>query len=756
MGQEFSIVGKRLPRTDAVAKATGSVQYLGDIKLPGMLVGKVLRSPFPHAKVKSIDKSKAEKLPGVEAVITVEDAIVTPTTFDFGLMELPKKTFQRPHQYIFNDKIRYMGEPVAAVAAVNEIIAEEALDLIDIEYEKLPAVFDPDEAINQNAPLIHSRNIAMRLPYRFPEGDVEKAFREADLIVEEGFSTSRQAHCTLETTAAIASFDADGRLTVWSQTQSPHIAKRELAHIFSVPAGMIRVLTPAVGGAFGSRIRINAEPVCVALAKKARKPVDLEFTKEEDFIALENRTGFRYKAKFGFKKDGTLMASQMKILVDAGAYASDAVPPAEIFMDNGMGHYRCPNRGGEAKIVYTNTVMTGAMRGMGNPEAMWGIEQLMDLAAEKLGMDPLDLRLKNIKKIGESTTDLPIQSTALNECIRVGAQKIGWYEKRRRPKEGVKRRGVGMATMSLPSGAQPAALEHSNAFVKLNDDGSATLIAHPVEFGTGIFTVLAQIAAEEIGLRAQDVRLCGGDTDVTMFDVGSYASRSVYVIGNAVLAAAREAKGQLLKRAAKLLEVSVDDLEVRQGQVYVKGVPEKGISVAEVVYDATYNHKGDCEAVSGKSSFVPVTYSPTTQAAFAEVEVDTETGRVRVIKIVVANDCGRAINPINVEGQIEGGIVQAMGFALTEDYAVDKDTGVPINIDFENYKILSTLDLPDIEVILIEEPDPAGPFGAKGVGEAGFIAMAPAIANAISNAVGVRITELPITPEKILRALAKK
>jgi len=755
MSGDLSAVGKRLPRKDSMAKATGTAEYAGDMKLPGMLIGKVLRSPYPHARILSINKSRAEKLSGVEAVVTVEDAIITPTSFDIGVVKLPKEALRRPHRYIFNDKVRYVGEPVAAVAAINQSVAEKALELIEVKYQELPAVFDPVDAMEPSAPLIHNRNIARKVPYNFPEGDVKLGFEQADLVLEDTFGTTRQVHCCLEPMTIIANFDINGRLTIWSPAQAPHIGRREIAHIFSMSQSMVRLISPFVGGAFGSKIWISAEPICVLLAKKTGKPVKLELTKEEDFITMENRTAFKYSAKLGFKNDGTLTAVQLKAIVDAGGYSSGAVPPAAWFMDSGMGHLRCANRAGEANVVYTNTVITGAMRGMGNPEAMWGINQLVDLAAEKLGLDPLELHLKNAKKAGELTNGLPIQSTALDECIKLGAEKICWYAKRATKNSGARRRGVGMATMSLPSGGYPA-LEYSNAFIKLNDDGSAILIAHPVEMGTGISDVLTQIAAEELGLFAQDVHLSSGDTDVTMFDVGSYASRSVYMIGNAVLRAAREAKVKLLERAAKTLNVPIGELEVKNKRVCIKANPEMGVSIAEVVYEATYNFTGKCEAMIGKGSFVPNSISPTTAACFAETEVNIETGEVSIIRIVAAVDCGRAINPTNVEGQIEGGIVQAIGFALTENNVVDKKTGIPMSRDFEDYKILSALDVPDIEVILVERPDPAGPFGAKGVGEAGFIAVAPAIANAVYNAVGVRINDLPMTPDKILKALKDK
>ncbi len=754
MSQEFSVVGKRIPRLDGVAKATGAARYAGDIKLPGMLIGKVLRSPYPHANIKKIDKSKAEKLPGVEAVVTMTEDAVIRKTFDLGLVEVPKAALERPRQYIFNEKARYVGEALAAVAAINESIAEEALELIEVEYEKLPAVFDPEEALKPDAPLVHKRNLAMHFPYAYPEGDVEKAFQEADCVVEGTFRTFKQVQCFLETEAAIASFDANGMLTVWSPCQLAHLGRRELAHIFDMPVGKVRMINPYVGGSFGGKLRLNVEHICVLLAQKAGKPVKLEYSKEEDFTVMETRTPFKYNLKMGFKQDGTLTAIQIKAIAWGGAYSSNAAVAADIFMNMGLGHYRCPNIAAETDIAYTNTTISGAFRGFGNPAAMWGIEQLVDTAAEKLGIDPLEIRLRNIKKAGEPTMGFPIQSTALEECIRVGAERIGWKEKRAKG-EGIIRRGVGMATMSHTSGAQPRFLEHSNAFIKFNEDGSVNLVVHPGAPGTGILGTLAQIAAEELGLHAEDVHVVSGDTDITLFDIGSHASRSTYVIGNAVIGAAREAKGQVLERAAKTLGVSADELEVKDRRVYVKSAPEKEISVAEVAHDAIYDHTLQNVNILGKCSFAPTAYSPPTQAAFAEIEVNTETGEVKILRLVIANDSGTSINPTNVEGQLEGGIMQGVGFALTEDYVINKDTGVPTK-DFQNYKIPTTLDVPQIELILVEKPDPIGPFGAKGVGEPGLITIAPAIANAIYDAVGVRITDLPITPEKILSALEAK
>ena len=428
-----------------------------------------------------------------------------------------------------------------------------------------------------------------------------------------------------------------------------------------------------------------------------------------------------------------------------------------VCMAFGLGHYRCPNTAGEMTIVYTNTPPTGGMRGYGNPEAMWALEQLMDVAAERLGLDPLDIRLKNFKKVGEpSALLLPIQSLALEQCVDAGAERISWKEKRASSGNGVKRRGVGMATMTHCSGAAPLLLEHGNAALKLNEDGSVNLVVSPTEMGQGILGVLAQIAAEELGVRIEDVRVVLGDTDATRFDIGSHASRTTFVTGNAVLGAARQAKGKLLERAAPMLEASAEDLEVRDRRIYVKGSPDKAISVADVARDAIYNYQQNCGQITGECDWESKVVSPPGQACFAEVEVDTQSGEAQVLRLVLAHDIGRAINPTNVEGQIEGGAMQGFGYALCEDFVVDTRTGETLTDSFTAYRLPSFLDLPEIEGIMIEEPDPVGPYGAKSIGESSLVAVAPAIGNAIYHAVGVRVKDLPITAEKILKGLKQK
>jgi xanthine dehydrogenase molybdenum-binding subunit len=783
MTEEFAVVGKRLPRRDAIEKATGAAKYTVDIELPGILFGKVLRSPYPHAKILKIDSSKAKKLRGVAAVITIDDvpkkvfncsmsnAVIggAPVTAEVadehaeeegGLTEEATFAVDILDQRVLSDKARFVGDAVAAVAAINESTAEEALGLIDVEYEKLPAVFDPEEAMKPGAPLVHDafeRNIAVHAPWSFGE-DVDKGFKEADYIVEGTFRTSKQKQCQLEASVCIASFDATGRLTIWSPAQAPHAMLKIIASLFNIPEGMIRWLTPYVGGAFGHYCSLWAEPICIALAKKTGKPVKLAYTREEEFIATDSRASAILSGKMGVKKDGTITALQRKDIVNAGAYFGHAGSTTAASISWFFALYRCLNREGEAFVVYTNTPMTGAFRGYGNPRGMFLLEQLVDMAAEGIGMDPIEFRLKNIKRIGEPSwiPGVSFENDAGVECIRRGAEIIGWKEKRARKKEGIKRQGIGMACATHSSSAYPFLIDHSSAFIKLNPDGSANLMVNPVEIGVGIVETVAQIAAEELGVRAEDVHVFHGDTDINMFDLGTFSSRSNYVLGMAVQKAAREAKWKLLKRAAERLEVSPKELEVKDRRVYVKTAPKKGVSVTEIARDALYNYEiGRGEHISGHSSFQPRN-SPIFQANFAEVEVDTETGEVRVLRMVVAHDIGRAINPMSVEGQLEGGAVQGLGFTLAEDFAVNNNTGEIITDSFATYKILSALDCPEIEVVLVEQPVASGPFGAKSVGESGMVPVAASVANAIYNAVGVRITELPITPGKILKTLQEK
>lgn len=753
------VVGRRIRQPEAIAKATGEAKYVTDIKIPGMLIGKVLRSPYAHARVKRIDKSKAQSLPGVAVVLGPED-VVQWRGFDRGLKDLPMVAggyTVPPDEKVLNPVARHVGDAVAAVAAIDDRTANDALELIEIEWEPLPFVIDAKEATLPGAPTISKyapNNVGKHLTYPYGEGDVDRALADADCVVTGTFSTTKQEPCTEETAAAVAHQDASGRLTVWSQCQLAHMGRREIASIFRLPVHKVKLITPVVGGSFGQRGALCAEPICIALAMKSGKPVKLVYTREENFVGLESRTGFEHTLELGFGKDGTLTAMRVHMLGRLGGYMGCGPMASGIAMLMGLGHYRCPNRAGESDMVLTNTPVSGAMRGFGNPAIMWGIEQLMDTAAEKLGLDPLDIRRKNLKRKGDiANMGLPIQSIYLEDCIDLGAKAIGWAHKRGKMGDGRIRRGVGMATMSHCSGAAPLYIDHSNALLKLNEDGSADLVVHPAQVGQHIWGALQQIAAQELGLQPEEVNIVTGDTDVTLFEYGSDASRSTYAIGNAVLGAARQAKLQMLDHAAHLLAVPAEDLVVEHGHIRSRKNPQKSRSVAEVCSDAIYNFQGEATNFSGKCSWDGKWNSPPTGAYFAEVEVDTETGVVRVTRFVTAIDCGKAINPMAVEGQIEGAIQQGIGFCLTEDYRIDPQTGAVPSDNYDRYKMPGTLDMPEVKVIIVDKPDPQGPFGAKGVGEAGMVGVAPAIGNAIYDAIGIRIFDLPITPEKILAAL---
>ncbi|MDY0004314.1 MAG: molybdopterin-dependent oxidoreductase [Polyangia bacterium] len=756
-------VGRRIVQPEAVAKATGTARYVSDLKLGGMLTGKVLRSPHPHALVKRVDKSRAEALPGVLAVLGPGD-IEEFRPYDRGLKDLPMIAggYTVPaDERVLNPRVRHVGDAVAAVAAVDEPTAERALELIEVEYELLPFVVETAQAMAKGAPRISEfaddRNVGKHISYPYAQGDVEKAFAEAHLVVEGTFRTTKQEPCTEETAAAVASVEVDGTLTVYSQCQLAHMARRELAHIFNIPVRKVRLVTPVTGGSFGQRGALCAEPAAVALALKTRRPVKVVFTREENFLALETRTGFEHSLKLGFAPDGTLTAMKAYMRGRLGGYMGCGPMASGIAMLMGLGHYRCPNRAGEADMVMTNTPVSGAMRGFGNPAIMWGIEQLMDEAGERLGLDPAEIRLKNLKEAGEiANLGLPIESTYLKECILEGARALGFHDKRGRPGTGRLRRGVGMATMSHCSGAAPLYIDHSNAVVKFNEDGTADLVVHPAQVGQHIWGALTQIAAQELGLEPQDVKIVSGDTDVTLFEYGSDASRSTYAIGNATLGAARQAKTLLLRHAAQMLSTTVDDLELASRRVRRLSAPSESLSIAEVCNHGIYNFEGKARHFVGQCSWESKWNSPPTGAYFAEVEVDTETGVVRVVRFVTVIDCGKAINPMAVEGQIEGAIQQGIGFCLTEDYVIDPATGAVLTDNYDRYKMPGTTDMPEIQVIIIDQPDPQGPFGAKGVGEAGMVGVAPAIGNAIYDAVGVRMRELPVTPEKLLAALVAR
>lgn len=773
------IVGKRVPMTkkhNVFDRATGKAKYTSDLELPGMLYARVLRSPYPHAVVTRIDAERAEKLSGVGVVLTPED-----------VSGEPHGIFPPPHpQDLYTlppigGKVRYVGDPVAAVAAESMDIAEEALELIDAEYKELSPVFDPEEAIKPDAPKIHPwGNFAVN-PLQVEFGNVKRGFREADFVFEDTYRTPIQCHTCAEPHSSVVHWDEDGKLTVWAGTMNPFGTRDGLGFALGIPLDKIRVIVPPAGfgGGFGSKKEVPSMnlDIAVLLAKKARRPVKLVFTREEEFVCSETRHPAVVTLKTGVKKDGTMTARHSRSIYDTGAYAGHG-PLVYSRGLRSLALWRCANIRYESSVVYTNKPVAGAMRGYGNPQHTFAVELQNDEIAEELGIDPMEWRLKNHIQVGEvnkapgrgvpgkpigGSNWIPamykIESCGLSECIVKGAERIGWKEKRARPEEpgNVRKRGIGIACGMHTSGTTPNS-RVTSAYVRLNEEGGIDLVSGGTDHGgTGEHTVVAQILAQELGVPLDNVTVTAEDTEVVPYDSGTAgASGGTYTVGGAVVRATADLKKKILKQAAFMLSERAEDLEIRDNGVFVKGAPHKGLSFKDVAERARVDrHPYNC-LESDCYYYSPISNAPPFFADFVEVEVDIETGQVRVLKIVAAHDSGTAINPMFFEGQVQGGLQQGIGYALTEELIIDEDTGVPLNPTFLDYNVLRATDMPEIEVIIVETTEPTGPFGAKGLGEPCSVCVAPAVANAIHNAVGVRVRELPITPEKILQALKEK
>ncbi len=719
-----------------------------------MLYAKILRSPVAHARIKKIDVEKANDLPGVSCVITYKDA--PRVLFNGSGTPIVKDLFK--DEYILDDKVRFMGDKVAAVAAVDNDTAEEALKLIEIEYEELPAIFDPEKAMQPSASKIHRAEHNILAHVKNEWGDIDEGFKEADYVFKGRYETPRQAHCSLEPHACVAHYNrVSGELTAWTTTHAPFVAQRNLSEILDIPINKVRVITTAIGGAFGGKNEVILEPLCALLSKRSSAPVKLVLSRNEEFIGTRTRHPCTVTLKTGVKRDGTITARKIEIILNTGAYSSHGPYVAMAMSSREIGLYKSQNLRFDGYCVYTNTPVSGAFRGYGNPQQTFAVESQLDEIAERLGLDPLELRIKNGIRSGDVNpgTRLKIDSCGLQECMMQGAERVAWRRKRMmaRTQSGTKRRGLGMACGLHCSGAYPYKPECSSAIVTVNPDGTARLFVGAVDLGQGSSTILAQIVAEELGIGLNQVSVTSGDTAVVPFDQGVYASRTTYVSGTATLLAAREVKMQILEKASKLLDIDEKYLQVKNEQVTRKG-SEEGISISKVISESRYSQK-DGTIIIGKASFQPLKNAPYFGAQFAEVEVDTETGQVTILKLVSAQDVGKAINPMLVEGQMEGMMHMSMGYALTEDLVIGEN-GRVLNPNFTDYKILHASDMPDMESIIVEPGESSGPFGAKGLAEGGLVPTAPAIVNAIFNAVGVRINEIPLTSEKMLKGLRKQ
>ena len=754
MNDTFLSVGKSVRRIDAVEKVTGKAKYAVDIKSENMLHAKLLRSPHAHARVKSIDTSRAEELPGVRAIATIEEVPKVVEYWFFLRTENKKK-----QMFLKDMVVRFVGDPVLAVAAEDEATAEEAIMLVNVKYEPLPALLDPFEAMKEQEVKIHRRgNIAFRITKKY--GDIDQGFRDADLVVENTYRTSKQKHASIEPIGTcVANYQANEKLTVYSSTQLPHWSQMYLSGALGLPINKVRIIKPYTGGAFGGRCGLihGLEVMCSWLSRKTNRPVKMTFTREEDFIGTETRHPMNIKMKTGVTKDGVLVANDIQITADVGGYGTHYIGVIADCLSTGVGLYIIPNVSFAATAVFTNKSLCGAFRGYGNPQMNFAQESQMDILTEKLGMDPLEFRIKNYRGLGEidPVFNDEIRSCGLKECLNKGAKSFGWMEKRRRgPGQGTKKKGVGLAIMLHGTGAARALPDPASATVMINADGTVNLVTAAADDGQGNRTVLAQITSEILGIEFEKVSVSDTDTDATPLDGGTHGSRQTYCGGIAVMEAATEARKKMLNFASKELCVSEDQLYIKDNAIYDKENPDNKILVSDLMRKTQIEDMSLCEQVIGTASGVAPAMPGYYGACFAEVEVDIETGQVWVLKLTAAYDVGKAIHPDNVKGQITGGGVMGIGWALTEELMIED--GRILNSNFADYRLLRACDVPELDSIIVESNEPTGPFGAKGIGEGSMVCIASAIGNAIYNAIGVRMKELCITPEKILQGLSER
>ncbi len=761
-------VGQSEPKKDALKLVKGTPSFTADMEQRGLLHGKLLTSPHAHARIKRIDTRAAEALPGVHAVITHLN--VPRVFYASGGQSYPNP---KPwDQVSFDSKVRYVGDRVAAVAAETVEIAEQALRLIEVEYEVLPAVFDPEAALQPGAPMVHDEPDAIGIPDAQRNlvahidalvGDMAEGFAAADRIFEREYRVHQVQQTPIEPHVVTTWWDADERLNVLTATQVPFHVRRMLAPLIGLPGKRIRVIKPRIGGGFGVKQDMLIEDVAAHLTLATGRPVRLEYTRAEEFRSSRSRHPQVIRFKAGVKHDGTLTALDMRVIGNTGAYGTHGWTVQTCTGLRGLSTYNCPSRRFDCDVVYTNLPTPGAYRGYGAPQAHFATESLMDEIAEALGMDNLELRRRNWVKVGdplpmggqlgEGAGSIPtVMSSGLDQCVEQGMAAIGWHRRfdpawRAVPGQPHKRRGLGVA-ICMHGTAIPG-LDMGAASVKLNDDGSFNLLVGATDLGTGSDTVLSQIAAEVLGVPLEDIVIYSSDTDLTPFDTGAYASSTTYISGTAVKKACEAVRGQIFSVAAALFKRDdTDGLRLSGRQVWA---PDgQSVSLEQVGLHAT--HVNNQHQIMASASYVSHECPPPFAAQFIEVEVDTETGVVEVKKIVMAVDCGVAVNPATASGQVEGGMLQALGYGLCEEMAYD-DEGRLLTTRFGDYRIFAADEMPEVQVILVETDEPSGPFGAKAVAEIPLDGAAAALANAVHDATGVRIRQIPLTPERVWRAL---
>jgi CO/xanthine dehydrogenase Mo-binding subunit len=763
--REVKGVGLAIPRPDGPEKVTGQVQYVADIKPKGMLHAKLLRSPHAHARIVKIDTSRAKTLPGVRAIVTARD-----------IPELKRKAPTRAHAVLAIDRVVFVGQPVAAIAADELAIAEEAMDLIDVQYEVLPAAVDPLKSMQVGAPpvadagteadtseaLAHSGvavaktetaptkavNVAQQA--KLGRGDVAKGFAEADVIVEKTYRVPMVHQGYLEPHAVLAQWDTNGQLTLYSSTQGSFNTRSEVAEVLHIEENRIKVIPVECGGGFGGKIRALCEPITAILARVTKRPVRYVMTRREELDAGMPAPQVIIKLKTGAKRDGTLTALDAETVIESGAFSGAVLTMSAVFVSS---VYQFPTFEVRASEVLTHKPSIAAYRAPTAPQTFFAIDSQMEQMARELGLDPVEFRMRHLMKEGDPMANgQPWQSNGAKQCLARLAEHPLWKSraewKASGGKDGRGLRGVGLAVGGWIPGLQP-----TGATVRLNPDGSLQVLTGQVDIaGTNI--ALAQIAASAYGVDIDKVKITTGDTDTAPMTGLSAGSKTVYTVGTAVLQAAQDARRQTLEIAAKEMEAAIEDLEIEDGRVVVRGVPDKGVTLASIGKKGNL-YMSKVPPVLGVAHPAFALQAPAFAAQLARIEVDPDTGEVTLHDFVVVQDAGKAINPLGVEGQMQGGAVQSLGIALTEAMMYD-DTGRLMNPSLLDYRKLTAADLPNIETIIVEVPAPAGPFGARGVGEPPIVPAPAALANAIHDATGVRLTEAPLTPERIALALASR
>jgi xanthine dehydrogenase molybdenum-binding subunit len=761
MDTGLQVVGQSVTRVDAREKVTGRAQYAADRWVTGeMLHGKTLRSPHPHAEIVHLDPSKAEALAGVRAVVTYCDAPENP--FEEGDSSVPGGSVAPV--YVLNRVVRHFGDEVAAVAADSLEIADEALGLIEVEYKPAPFVLDAEAALAPGAPPVRGgNNQAGKAPIILIRGDVEQGMADAELVFDETFRTQSTSPLALEPRYCLASWEGD-HLTVWKSSRNVYGDRDRLARVFGLSHDHVRVIGPYLGGGFGSKDETRLAALTVLLARKAGRPVRMGYSREEELAFGKWRHATVTRIRMGLKRDGSITAIDSTSALNTGPYNPG------FGVGSRLGHgltylYTCPNVRYEGKVAFTNSQVAGSYRGLGAPQGHFALESLVDEVAERLGIDPLEFRRRShVRREGQPGQraepkeglvpaqpiegGIPFSSNLLAECLDEGARRIGWTPRPHGPRKlmiGGKSRGMGMACCIYKTGQS-----RSSAVVKVKDDGTAELLMSIMEIGQGAWTILTQIVAEALGLRYSAVRGHFADTETTPFSHSTSGSTTTFTSGLAALHAAEDARRQILDTASRLLEAEPGELEIHDGKVFVRGAPNVHLPLRNVILRRENRIVvGEANVRAGSETHIINSFA----AHFAEVEVDPESGVIRVLRYVAVHDSGRVIHPEAARGQIIGGVVQGLGYALMEEIPVDLENGAPLALNLQDFKIPTLGDLPIIEPVLIERPDPIGPYGAKALGEPPLVPVAAAIANAVYDATGVRVRELPVTAEKVLRGL---